>query len=439
MPMRIVTVQRKLNVMSMLEEDKAPGPRQQDPTRKGPWRARPVVILWMLSVGQLITWGLVYYSFPLFVVPMETELGWSRDAMFGALSAGLLVAGLCSIPVGAWIDKGHGRKLMTGGSVVAAAALLVWSKTDSLAAFAALWIVLGACQSVTLYEPAFAVITRVYGPRYRQAILLMTFLGGLASTFGIPFTQLLIERIGWRSSLEVLAAIILGVGILIHWLFVPGPGEKPVPIGAAPPVPAGQAKRSPLAAAVRVPAFWGLVVAFAGYGLAFSAISFHLIPLLADRAVPIGVVMAIIALIGPMQVVGRVLLMAGQKHITTIQLGAGIYFAFPVSMAVLAMGISDVYGLILFAVIYGVANGLVTILRGMAVPEFISPEGYGVVSGALTMPTNVMRAAGPLVGSLAWTALGQNYTPVLWGLTGIMLVAALGFAAAALLSKRTTA
>ena len=112
-----------------------------------------MVILWVLSVGQLITWGLVYYTFPLFVVPMETELGWSRDAMFGALSAGLLVAGLCSIPVGAWIDKGHGRKLMTGGSLVAAAALLVWSKTNSLVAFYALWIVLGACQSVTLYEP----------------------------------------------------------------------------------------------------------------------------------------------------------------------------------------------------------------------------------------------------------------------------------------------
>ena len=146
-----------------------------------------------------------------------------------------------------------------------------------------------------------------------------------------------------------------------------------------------------------MPAFWGLVVAFAGYGLAFSAMSFHLIPLLDERGVPIGVVMAIIALIGPMQVVGRVLLMAGQRHITTIQLGAGIYFAFPISMAMLAMGISDVYGLILFAIIYGVANGLITILRGMAVPEFIGPEGYGVVSGALTMPTNVMRAAGPLI------------------------------------------
>ncbi len=402
----------------------------------GPWRKRPSTILWMLSIGQLISWGLVYYTFPLFIGPMEQELGWTRSSMFGALSAGLLTAGLCSIPVGAWIDRGHGRLLMTGGSLLAAILLMVWSRVESLPVFYAMWIGLGACQAVILYEPAFAVITRVYGPRYKQAILLMTFLGGLASTFGIPLTQLLIERIGWRPALEVLAAINLGVAFLIHWLFVPGPREEAVPIAAPPAVAEGAAKKkSPLAAAVRVPAFWGLVVAFAGYGLAFSAMSFHLIPLLEARDVPIAVVMAIIALIGPMQVVGRVLLMVGQRHITTIQLGAGIYFAFPISMAMLATGISDVYGLILFAIIYGVANGLVTILRGMAVPEFIGPEGYGVVSGALTMPTNIMRAAGPLLASLAWGAFG-GYTAVLWGLAAIMLVAAAGFAAAAMLSKR---
>lgn len=398
------------------------------------WRKRPSTILWMLSLGQLISWGLVYYTFPLFVVPMTQELGWSRSGMFGALSAGLMVAGLCSIPVGAWIDRGQGRKLMTGGSLLAAALMLLWARIDSLPVFYAMWIGLGACQAVLLYEPAFAVITRVYGPRYKQAILLMTFLGGLASTFGIPFTQFLIERIGWRESLVVLAAINVAVAAL-HWLFVPGPQEKPVPIGEAKPPAEGMTKKSPLATAVRVPAFWGLVVAFAGYGLAFSAMSFHLIPLLDDRGVPTAVVMAIIALIGPMQVVGRVLLMVGQRHITTIQLGAGIYFAFPISMAMLALGISDVYGLILFAIIYGVANGLITILRGMAVPEFIGPEGYGVVSGALTMPTNIMRAAGPVLASLAWAAFG-GYTPVLWGLAGIMLVAALGFTAAAVLSAR---
>ena len=398
------------------------------------WRKRPSTILWILSVGQLITWGLVYYTFPLFVVPMEKELGWSRNELFGALSAGLLVAGLCSIPVGAWIDRGHARMLMTGGSLLAAAMMVVWSYTNSLWAFYALWIGLGACQAVTLYEPAFAVITRVYGPRFRGAIMVMTFVGGLASTFGIPFTQLLIERMGWRPTLLVLAAIILCVAIFVHWMVVPGPKEEAVPIGP-PVVPKSGPRKSPLASAIRVPAFWGLVVAFAGYGLAFSAMSFHLIPLLAERRVETGVVIAIIALIGPMQVVGRVLLMAGQRHITTIQLGALIYFAFPISMAMLAVGIDDVYGLILFAIVYGVANGLVTILRGMAVPEFIGPEGYGVVTGALTMPTNVMRAVGPLTAALAWSAFG-GYTPVLWGLAAIMLIAAMGFAAAAILSKR---
>jgi MFS family permease len=417
-----------------MTESGAKGPHQS------PWRKRPSSILWVLSFGQLITWGLVYYTFPLFVVPMEKELGWSRDQLYGALSAGLLVAGLCSIPVGAWIDRGHGRLLMTGGSALAAVLLFAWSQVDSLPMLYVVWIGLGACQSVTLYEPAFAVITRVYGPRYKQGILLMTFLGALASTFGIPFAQFLIERIGWRPALEVMAVVILGVAYFIHWLFVPGPTVAPVPISDLPPAAntGGLPHRSPLAAAIRVPAFWGLVVAFSGYGLAFSAMSFHLIPMLVERGVQMSVVMAIVALIGPMQLVGRVLLMAGQRHITTIQLGAGIYFAFPISMALLAMGITDVYGLIIFAILYGVANGLLTILRGMAVPEFIGPEGYGVVSGALTMPTNVMRAAGPLMAAFFWSHSG-NYTSVLWALAGIMLVAALGFAAAAMLSKKPPA
>src|SRR5713101_9755115 len=115
-----------------------------------PWRKRPSTILWMLSLGQLISWGLVYYTFPLFVVPMTQELGWSRSAMFGALSAGLLVAGLSSIPVGAWIDRGHARLLMTGGSALAAVLMLAWSQVHSLALFYVIWIWLGACHSVTL-------------------------------------------------------------------------------------------------------------------------------------------------------------------------------------------------------------------------------------------------------------------------------------------------
>lgn len=401
------------------------------------WRGGRSAILWTLSIGQLVSWGLVYYTFPLFVLPMEAELGWSRNALYGALSAGLLVAGLCAIPVGAWIDRGHGRLLMTGGSVLAAVMLALWGRVDSLPLFYLIWIGIGVSQAAILYEPAFAVITRVFGPDYKRAILLMTFIGGLASTFGIPLAQILVDRIGWRATLDVLALLTLAVGLLIHLPLVPGPAIAAVPIADVPATAVSASERGPLREAMGYPAFWGLVIAFAGYGLAFSAMSFHLIPVLQERKVDTVLIMAVIALIGPMQVLGRMVLMAGQRHIGTVSLGALIYLAFPVSMALLASGISSWPWLIVFAVIYGVANGLVTILRGMSVPEFIGPRGYGVVSGALTMPTNIMRAAGPIAAALGWSVYSA-YAPVLWTLAGIMVIAASGFGYAAIAARRRT-
>src|SRR5690606_41908741 len=81
-------------------------------TRPGPRLARqgwPLVAA--LSVAQLVSWGTIYYAFAVFVVPMEAELGWSRTALNGALSLGLLTAGLCAYTVGSRIDRQGGRLL----------------------------------------------------------------------------------------------------------------------------------------------------------------------------------------------------------------------------------------------------------------------------------------------------------------------------------------
>ena len=47
-----------------------------------------------LAVAQIVSWGSMIYSFPLFLEPMEGELGWSRTELTGAYSLSLLVAGL---------------------------------------------------------------------------------------------------------------------------------------------------------------------------------------------------------------------------------------------------------------------------------------------------------------------------------------------------------
>ena len=34
-------------------------------------------IIWTLAVTETVSWGILYYAFAVFLVPMQTELGWS--------------------------------------------------------------------------------------------------------------------------------------------------------------------------------------------------------------------------------------------------------------------------------------------------------------------------------------------------------------------------
>jgi MFS family permease len=100
-------------------------------------------LVWALSAAQLVSWGSIYYSFSLCVVPMENELGWSRASLNGALSLGLLASGLVAYPIGARIDRHGGRAVMTLGSLAGMVLFLAWSRVDSLALFYAIWLGLG--------------------------------------------------------------------------------------------------------------------------------------------------------------------------------------------------------------------------------------------------------------------------------------------------------
>ena len=160
-----------------------------------------------LSLAQLITWGSVFYTFALLMEPVERELGLSRAQSSLAFSLALLAEGLMAWPVGRWIDRGHERAVMTGGSLLIAAGLLLHSVVHSAAGFYAAWLLLGAALSATLYTPAFAVVTRRFPSDFRRAVITLTFLGGLASTVFIPLDAWLIGQLGWRHALWVLAAV----------------------------------------------------------------------------------------------------------------------------------------------------------------------------------------------------------------------------------------
>jgi MFS family permease len=259
-----------------------------------------------LSLGQLITWGSVFYGFALLMEPVERELGIGRAQSSLAFSLALLAEGLLAFPVGRLIDRGHERAVMTGGSVLVAVALLLHSAIGSLAAFYAVWTLLGVGMAATLYAPVFAVVTRRYPQDFRRAIITMTFLGGLASTVFIPLTSWLIHALGWRHALWVLAAIqvVVCVPLHAHWLKhaprrVQPPGEQ---ASAAQQRSLGHHLRS-----TPVPDDWR--VCGADDAAVTSALPAHMISLLRESGLGEAWVIVIPASIGAIQVAGRLLLL----------------------------------------------------------------------------------------------------------------------------------
>jgi MFS family permease len=370
-----------------------------------------------LSLAQLITWGSVFYTFSLLLDPVERELGLTRAQSSLAFSLALLAEGLLAYPVGRWIDRGHERAVMTGGSLLVAAGLLLHSAIGSAVGFYGVWIVLGGGLAATLYSPVFAVVTRRFPHDFRRAIITLTFLGGLASTVFIPLSAWLISLLGWRHALWVLAAIHLAVCAPLHYLLLrDAPG--PVAHGAG-----GQAPSSHTHFLRSAPFLLVGVFSVGMMGVT-AALPPHMISLLRGTGLAEAWVIAIPASIGLIQVAGRLLLFFFEHHFDVHTANRWIPVLIPLGLAALIAGAGHPWAALLFVVLYGLGNGMMTIVKGTAIAQYVSREHVASLNGALGPPTAIARAAAPLLLGVLWSAQ-SGYALGLWVLLAASVIAVL--------------
>lgn len=390
------------------------------------------LVTWALALAQLVSWGSVYYSFSLLVVPMEQTMGWSRTATNAALSVGLLVSGFAAYPIGRWIDLGLGRRVMVVGSVIAAAMLLLWAGAQSLTVLFVAWIGLGISMAATFYDPVFAVVTHRYPRSFRTKITLITLVAGFASTVFIPLTQLLVGSVGWRTSLVVLAALNLIICLPIHVLAI---RSSRADVSSRPNDGAVKlANDAATRRALRTPTFWALAVCFTAYYATFAALTFHLVPLMVERGVSNAVLVTTMALIGPAQVAARAVWFTFGRTVHVSTVGIIVVALFPLSTIVLISAGHSAALLWLFALCYGAANGLMTILRGTIVQDLMWTEGYGAVSGMLSFPSNVAKGIAPIAAASIWS-FTHGYVAVEWTVFLVSILSAIAFFVAVRVSR----
>ena len=352
----------------------------------GPWRAVAV-----LGITQILAWGAVFYP-PVLTVPLiAADRGFSFTFAMGGFSAGLLAAGFVAPTIGSLIDRYGGHRVMPFGSLAGAAGLLAITYASHPVAYVAVWLLLGVAMAASLYDPAFATLGRIFGARARQPITVLTLAGGFASTVSWPTTYALLQSLGWQGTYLVYAAVLAFVAAPLHAFALPQtrathdivPAE-----GAAAPPPQRAASGA---------AFVLLVAAFSAYAFIPSGLSAHLLAIFKRAGIDAATVVLIGTLFGPSQVAARLCEFIFARNVHPL-----VMVRFAVSLIGLAFALLWLLGLsahvaMAFAIMFGVANGLVTIARGAVPLALYGAAGYGRIIGRIAGPSLVITAIAPVV------------------------------------------
>lgn len=370
-------------------------------------------VLITLCLTQITSWGVLYYAFPVLSVQITAGTGWSQPAVTVAFSAALITSAVVGIWVGRWLDHHGPHAVMSVGSMLGPVALVAVALSPNFACFVAAWIAAGVAMGAVLYPPAFAALTRWYGPRHVGALTVLTLVAGLASTVFAPLTAALSSHFDWRTTYFVLAGVLAAVTIPAHVIGLRHPW---------PPAPARHLAESPGRTARSRP-FVALTVAFALATCASYAIIVNLIPLMTERGISAQVAAVALGLGGAGQVLGRLgyrtLVRRVGVRARTVLIFAGI----AITTALLGV-FTSMAALIAVAILAGFVRGIMTLLQATAVTERWGPTHYGHLSGILSAPISLTAALGPWIGAALASVL-NGYAPMFLVLGGIGLLAAL--------------
>jgi len=379
-------------------------------------------VVGVLSVTQIISWGVLYYAFAALSSSITADTSWSSVSVTGAFSLSQLVAAGAGIWVGRHIDGYGPRRVMTAGSLLAVPAVLVIATATSLAAFYAGWVLAGVAMAGVLYPPAFAALTHWAGDRRVGALTTLTLVAGLASTVFAPLSSELDDRLGWRGAYLTLLVVLVLFTVPLHWWGLRKPWRSTA--GHEAHVDASAAVAAKARTVARSRPFILLAAAMALTSLSIFAVVVNLVPMLEEQGMSRNLAAVALGLGGVGQVTGRLGYAWFAARTSVSARTVTVILAVAAATAALALAPALTLLLIGLGMLVGLARGIYTLIQATAITDRWGPSAYGTLNGLLTAPSLVASASAPFVGAALAQLLG-SYSSAFLVLAGLAVVAAL--------------
>ncbi|WP_460077266.1 MFS transporter [Roseibium sp. ROS1] len=374
----------------------------------------PYVVVSGLGVTQIIGWGTIFYPPAVLADQMGHELGVGREAVFLGITVVMLAGAATSTKIGALIDQRGSRALVSLGAVVTALALSFLAYASNQLVFWLSWGLLGLVSPLVLSTGVYAAMVQIAGKHARKAVSALTLFSGFSSTIFYPATHFLVEQTGWRNTYLVFAALHVFVCLPL-FLVLLSPRRNKIQVTKETIPPALSGRKATWAFGL----FSGLVMANT---LVSAGLTLHLINVFGALGLAAGAAITAASLTGPSQVSGRAIeMLLGNRYpaITTAVVAVTLQV---MSFIIILSGPPQI-AVWIFVVVYGLSNGLMTIVRASVPLVLFGTRKYGTMIGRVNVAFSLTNAVAPVLFATLFSQLGP--LSLLWICEGLALLAAL--------------
>ena len=379
-------------------------------TRHGLRETATLVVI-LAFVMNLLSRG-IGETFAVFLLPIESEMGWTRTTLAGIYAIYMGAHGLAAVVIGWFVDRVGPRVVYTIGLLAYGLAfLLAQFGTEPWHFYLTTGVMAGIAMTAIGMTTATVLITRWYhGPRARQlspAIGIAYSGMGAGVILWIPITNQLIEMLGWRETYRTLGIILCVLAVIVYVL----PWSKlqltPLPLSRFGSVLGGR-KDGHLRAALKTKMFWLLFVIMFITAVAMYLVGPQMVAYLvsvgfdstvASLAFSINGFLTVFGIAGT----GWLARYFGMKRVATIS------YAMSITAVILlaCLTVLPVMALLALAILpLGLSQGARGPIVSVQVSQAFSGQGLGAIYGAITMGVGLGGMSGAWLSGVFYDVTG---------------------------------
>lgn len=343
----------------------------------------------VLGIAQIILWGGSYFLLSVLSSSIILETGWSNQMVYGCLSLSLFIAGLFLPEIGKLIQKSNQNLVLPNAGFIISVGLIIIGYSNSFLFFCTGWIIIGIGMAMGLYDPLFATVGKKYGKKASKPIVWITLISSLAPSVTWLFSNFLLNHFGWRNTCFIHAFILSATIYPIH-RFVFKENE------IKPEIKNEVREVLPTDVYFNTKLFKLILINFTIGAIITTALIIHLMNILSIKKIDLSVILTAVAFLGPSQSFARIFeIILGKKNaiemsfISNFSMLAGL-------LLIMYGGKATIAGVILF----GIGNGLRSVLRGTLPLSIYGKENFAIIIGRLGRLPMLAQAFAPFIGGL---------------------------------------